>query len=84
MVKLTEAQREALSLMGDGPDLRNGDECAPQWWIEGHGTVNKRTAEALVRSGMVEYCAHWGGQPGVLGYRITPAGRAALTEGKDE
>ncbi|TGQ11184.1 hypothetical protein EN858_14775 [Mesorhizobium sp. M4B.F.Ca.ET.215.01.1.1] len=77
--KLTEAQREVLSLMGNGPDLRNFDECSPQWWIEGRGAVYKRTAEFLVKHRMVEYCAHWGGQPGILGFRITEAGRAALS-----
>lgn len=76
--ELTEAQREVLSQMGDGPDLRNFDEAVPQWWIEGRGTVYKRTAEFLVRHCLVEYCAHWGGQPGILGFRVTPAGRTVL------
>lgn len=78
--KLTEAQRRVLSMCTDAPNLRNGDECIPQWWIEGHGAVYKRTAEFLVRNKLVAYCARWGGHPGVLGYRITPAGRAALTD----
>lgn len=78
MVKLTEAQRDVLSRCNDKPDLRNGDEYTPQWWIEGHGAVYKRTAEFLVRNSLVEYCARWGGHPGVLGFRITDAGRAAL------
>jgi hypothetical protein len=49
--------------------------------IEGHGAVYKRTAEFLVRNGLVEYCARWGGQPGILGYRITEAGHRALEDG---
>lgn len=79
-MKLTEAQMDVLAKCTDGPCLRNGDECTPQWWIEGHGAVYKRTAESLVRRGMVEYCARWGGHPGILGYRITDAGRAALEQ----
>jgi len=85
MAKLTEAQIDVLSKCTDGPNLRNGDECTPMWWIEGHGAVYKRTAEFLVRNGLVQYCAKWGGQPGILGFRITAAGRAALQdEGRDE
>lgn len=80
MVKLTEAQLEVLSKCTDGPNLRNFDEVSPSWWIEGHGTVYERTAQFLVRNGLVEYCAHWGGQSGILGFRITPAGRAALEQ----
>ena len=78
-MKLSEAQRDVLAMCTDGPNLRNGDECTPQWWIEGHGTVYKRTAEFLVRHRLVEYCARWGGHPGILGYRITDAGRRALS-----
>lgn len=78
-MQLSEAQREVLAHLRDGePNLRNGDEGAPQWWIEGGGAVYKRTAEFLVRHRLVEYCARWGGHPGVLGYRITPTGRALL------
>ena len=77
-MKLTPAQIEVLSLMGDGPSLRECDEVSPQWWVERHGTVYKRTAEALVRIGAVEYCAHWGGQPGILGFRVSKSGREAL------
>lgn len=84
MGKLTSAQREVLSQMrGDAPDLRNGDEGTPQWWIEGRGAVYKRTAEALVRAGHVQYCTKWGGDPGVLGFRITESGRSALAETPD-
>ena len=77
-MKLTESQLEVLSKCTDGPNLRNGDENTPQWWVEGHGAVYKRTAEFLVRNKLVELCQRWGGHPGILGFRITPAGRAAL------
>lgn len=83
-MELTPAQREVLSNMGDGPTLRNFDESAPQWWIEGKGAVYKRTGEALVKRGFVRYAAHWGGQPGILGFSITEAGRLALSQAKDE
>ena len=80
MVKLTKAQLDILSMCTDGPNLRNGDEYTPQWWIEGSGAVHKRTAEFLVRNRFVELCARWGGHPGILGFHITDAGRAALNE----
>lgn len=78
--KLTEAQRRVLAMCTDEPNLRNGDEAERSWWIEGHGAVNKRVAESLRKAGLVEFCAKWGGDPGILGYRITPAGRSALAE----
>jgi hypothetical protein len=81
--KLTAAQRRVLAMCTDGPNLRNGDECTPQWWIEGYGAVHKRTAEFLARNKLVEYCARWGGHPGILGFRITPAGRAILEAGNE-
>ena len=79
-MRLTNAQLDVLSMCTDGPNLRNGDEYVPQWWIEGSGGVNKRTAEFLVRNKLVELSARWGGHPGILGYRITPAGRSALSK----
>lgn len=81
-MKLTKAQRHVLAGMGDGPGLRNGDESSPMWWMPGRVAVHHKVAESLVRHGLVEYCAHWGGHPGILGFRITPAGRAALQEGE--
>lgn len=83
-MKLTEAQLEVLSKCTDGPNLRNGDEYVPQWWIEGGGAVYKRTAEFLVRNKLVELCQRWGGHPGILGYRITTAGRNALDKEREE
>ncbi len=80
--KLTAAQRDVLSRMGEGPSLRNFDEVEPLWWIEGRGSIRSKTAEALVRKGFVKFTDHWGGQPGVYGFSITPAGRRALAQGE--
>lgn len=81
MAKLTKAQRRLLVEMGDNENaLRNGDEGDPQWWIEGGDSAHKAVAESLVRRGFVTYTRKWGGDPGVLGFTMTPAGRAALAE----
>jgi len=77
-VKLTKAQREALAQMNRGADLANGDEYTPQWWIERGGKIGWMTARSLCLHKFVELYRHEGGQPGVLFYRISPAGRAAL------
>jgi hypothetical protein len=79
MSKLTKAQLSILWLMeSKGGDLANFDEASPQWRVEhGHG-VNNKAATALSKTNAVQYYRHEGGQPGVLFFRITDAGRAAL------
>lgn len=84
MKKLSDAQRAILRMIGDGPNLHNGDEGSPTWWIDGGPAVNPHAAMALVRGGLVHLAAHWGGQPGVDGYSISPAGRLALEEAPAE
>jgi hypothetical protein len=77
---LTKAQAKILADLERGADLVNGDECAPQWWIERGARCHPKAAEALSRTPLVAYYRHEGGQPGVLFFRITEAGRAALQE----
>lgn len=83
MARLTKAQRSILSQLDGGADLVNGDEYVPQWWIERGSRCHNRAAVALSRTPLVQFYRHEGGQPGVLFYRITPAGRFALSEGKE-
>ncbi len=85
--KLTKAQRFILDKMlglRSEHDLVNGDECLPSWWIDGGFAVNANSAKALAKSPYVEFYRHEGGQPGVDRYRLTPAGRAALTNGAQD
>lgn len=80
-MKLTTAQINILRLMENCiGDLVNFDEASPQWWVERGPGVNNRAANALSKTKAVEFYRHEGGQPGVLFYRITLAGRAALTQ----
>ena len=84
-MKLSKPQIALLRRMGDTPNaLRNGDEGVPQWWIEGSFAANKKVAESLIRRGLVALTGKWGGQPGVLGFTITPAGRTALHDREPE
>jgi len=63
----------------DERDLVNCDECLPSWWIDGGFAVNANTAAALSRAKYIEIFRHEGGRPGVDRYRLTPAGRLALS-----
>lgn len=81
-MKLTDAQRALIIAMGFVPNaLKNSDEQSPRWFIEGGGAVKRNVAEALIRKGYVKYSGKWGGHPGVLGFTVTPAGRAAISGG---
>jgi hypothetical protein len=82
--RLTKAQKDILSQLDKGADLVNGDEYTPQWWIDGGSRCHPRSAVVLSRSPYVQLYRYEGGQPGVLFYRITPAGRAALTRSSEE
>ena len=82
--KATPAQAALLRAMGFRSNaLRNGDEHVPMWWIEGGGGVKANTAESIIKRGWAQYTGHWGGQPGILGYTVTPAGRKALEASHD-
>jgi len=80
--RLTKAQRALLERMGDTLNaLRNFDEVSPMWWIEGDDfRVHPRTAERVVHRDLATLTGHWGGQPGVLGFTRSAAGRLALTK----
>jgi hypothetical protein len=80
--KLTKAQRDLIVAIGFVPNaLMNGDEYTPKWWLEGRpGAVKANVAESLIRRGWVRLSGKWGGQPGILGFTITEAGRAALSK----
>lgn len=78
--KLSDAQIELLRRIGIRRNaLVNGDEGDPQWWIDGGYGAKAHVAKALVRKGLVELTGREGGQPGVLFFTITDAGRAALS-----
>lgn len=79
---LTPAQRDLIIRMGFVPHaLRNGDEYRPMWWLEGRsGAVKANVAQSLIRQGLVRFTGKWGGHPGILGFTVTAAGRAALAE----
>lgn len=80
---LTKAQRALLVRMGSGLNsLRNGDEHTPRWWIDGKAGVKANVAESILLRGYASLTGKWGGQLGVLGFTINPAGRAALAEGE--
>lgn len=80
-MKLTEAQRSLIVAMGFRSNaLANGDEYRPMWWLEGGEAVKANVAKSLVRLGLVKFTKHEGGQPGVLFFTVTPAGRAALEQ----
>ena len=82
--KLTEAQRALLLRIGFVTNkLRNGDEYRPKWWIDEGFGVKANVAQSLVRKGWVKLTGQWGGQPGVLGFTVTPAGRQALAREGD-
>ena len=77
--RLSDAQRRLLTDIGFVPNkLRNGDELQPMWWLEGGGAVKANVAKSLIRRGYVKYTGKWGGQPGILGFTVTKAGRLAL------
>lgn len=59
-------------------ELCNGDEGAPQWWVDGGDAVRGGTAKALYRRGYLFLTRHAGGQPGVDYFRITDLGRAVV------
>lgn len=80
-MKLTEAQRSLIIAMGlRSSVLANGDENSPMWWLEGGGSVKANVAKSLIKRGFVKLTGHQGGQPGILFYTITAAGRRALAE----
>jgi len=82
-MKLSEAQRRLIIAMGFRQNvLVNGDENTPMWWLEGGGAVKANVAKSLIKRGLISLTGHVGGQPGVLFYTITPAGRAALEDEK--
>lgn len=79
--KLTPAQWKLLKkIAADKRALVNFDEATPMWWTEGGPGCNPRTADALAKSPYLEFFKHEGGQPGILYFRITPAGLAALAQ----
>ena len=87
MSRLTEAQRVLIIAMGFRSNaLLNCDEYSPMWWLEGGGAVKANVARSIIRKGYARYTGKWGGQPGILGFTVTPAGRAALaaTAGREE
>ncbi|MCO5129782.1 MAG: hypothetical protein M9932_04365 [Xanthobacteraceae bacterium] len=83
-MKLTEAQRGLIIAMGFRSNaLANGDEYSPMWWLEGGDAVKANVAKSLINRKMIRLTKHEGGQPGILFYTVTSAGRAALKrEGK--
>ncbi|MBN8968978.1 MAG: hypothetical protein J0G95_11015 [Rhizobiales bacterium] len=86
-MKLTEAQRKLIVAMGFRSNaLANGDEYSPMWWLEGGHAVKANVAKSLIKRRLIRLTKHEGGQPGILFFTITPAGRRALeqTGGADE